>query len=34
MSVGETKFRRKSRTTSTYGVIYEDSKENITSERD
>ncbi|CAD8085451.1 unnamed protein product [Paramecium sonneborni] len=33
LSVGDTKQRRKNRTTSTYGIIYEDQKENIISDR-
>ncbi|CAD8082990.1 unnamed protein product [Paramecium sonneborni] len=33
LSVGDTKQRRKNRTASTYGIIYEDQKENIISDR-
>ncbi|CAD8189664.1 unnamed protein product [Paramecium octaurelia] len=32
-SVGDTKLKRKNRTASTYGIIYEDQKENILSDR-
>ncbi|CAK63550.1 unnamed protein product (macronuclear) [Paramecium tetraurelia] len=33
LSVGDTKQRRKNRTASTYGIIYEDQKENLISDR-